>query len=291
MKLICAILFTGLISGMFASCKKQEPGAYDKEGIIYMPQAVGTRGNMSLLLLDTPQAIIFGAAYGGLSAPSTDINVTFKVDKSLIDSFNTVQQAAGNDPYVLFPDDAYTIDSLTATIRSGQLASNGLKIKFYTGKIDANTRYVLPLGITNTSWGTINDDLKTSFYTVTKLDNIYAGAYHATGTRNNYNADGSFASSADIDMTKNLTTIDAASSEVDAIANLAAGRSGSLFTIKVASDNTVTLSGYIDAETNPISTVEGTNTYDPATKTFTVHYKYVNANGTSRVMEETWVRQ
>jgi len=62
--LLAGILGLGLIAG---SCNKPDPLVSKSEGTIYMPQAYSTLGSLKLYLLDSPQTVIFGAAYGGLT--------------------------------------------------------------------------------------------------------------------------------------------------------------------------------------------------------------------------------
>jgi len=61
-----------------------------------------------------------------------------------------------------------------------------------------------------------------------------------------------------------------------------------IFTVNA--DNSVTVSGAGLGPAQPIFQGSGTNTYDPATKTFTVDYYYVGSGG-NRSMQETIVRK
>src|ERR1035438_8919141 len=70
------------------ACNKPAKIQLAGEGTIYMPQAVGTRGNLALVLIDSPQYVTFGAAYGGLNYPSQNISVTFKIDTTVVAGYN-----------------------------------------------------------------------------------------------------------------------------------------------------------------------------------------------------------
>lgn len=122
-----------------------------------------------------------------------------------------------------------------------------------------------------------------------RIINLYEGDYHAVGVRNNYNADGSAAGSAAIDDTRTLSTQDISTCKISTIANLGS-YNGTVFYVKVNSDNTLTFSGFLQNDPGaPIANQPGTtSTYDPATRTFTVHYMYTNTNGSYRYMDETW---
>jgi len=128
-------------------------------------------------------------------------------------------------------------------------------------------------------------------YTPTTV-NAYEGDYHAVGVRNNYNADGTLAGSTGVDDTRTLTTLDVNTCQISTIANLGP-YNGTVFYVKVNTDNTLTFSGFLQNDPGaPITNQPGTtSTYDPATKTFTVHYMYTNTNGTYRYMDETWSPQ
>ena len=271
-----------------AACNKPAPIHLAQEGTIYMPQAFSTRGQLSLLLLDTPQAVVFGAAYGGLNTASTNITATFVVDTTAIAAYNLKNGTS----FIPFPSSSYTIPSLTATIASGQTSSAPLTVNFTTTGLDPNTQYMLPVKMTNVSSGIFDTSLDITYFSITKLLNIYDGSYHTTGTRHNYNADGSDGGTSDIDDTRVLTTMSADSCSINTIANLGV-YNGTLFYIRVNPDNTCEFSGQLQA--NPASPIGNqpntTSTYDPTTRIFTVHYMYTNTNGTYRYMDEVWTPQ
>lgn len=134
------------------------------------------------------------------------------------------------------------------------------------------------------------DTFYAAWQTVTPLvANKYEGAYHATGKRYNFDAAGNYVGEADIDATRDLTTLAADSCSISTIANLGA-YNGTVFYLKVNADNTVSFSGYL--QNNPASPITNipsvTSNYDPATKMFNVHYMYTNTDGSYRYMDEVW---
>jgi len=276
------------IAGLSSSCTKFTKVELKNEGTIYMPQAYANRGNLSLVLVDSPQLVVFGAAYGGLNYPSSNITVNFKVDLDAIATYN----AANGTSYVALPTASYTIASLNSVIEAGKTSSDPLYVSISTSKLDPNAKYILPITLTGAAAGKFDSSLRTSFFTIDHLDNIYAGSYHTTGTRHNYNADGSDGGTSNIDDTRVLTTMSSDSCSINTIANLGS-YNGTVFFVRVNPGNTLEFSGYLQNNPgSPIGNQPGkTSTYDPVTKVMTVHYMYTNTSGTYRYMDEVWVPQ
>jgi hypothetical protein len=276
------------VGTLLYSCNKMSPVSVKSEGTIYMPRAFSTRGQISLLLVDTPQAVVFGADYGGLKYPGKDITVQFAIDTTAIDAYNK----ANGTNYIPFPASSYTVPSLAGVIKSGQTSSVPLTVNFVTTGLSRNTNYMLPVTITSISSGILDTSLKTTYFTISDLINAYDGSYTTVGTRTDYNADGTPSGSvSSISDTRVLTTVDATTSTINTIANLGV-YANSLFQAKVNADNTVTFSGYVGDTGAPlVNTPDSVSKYDPAAKSFTVHYKYTNTTGTIRMMDEVWTRQ
>jgi hypothetical protein len=285
-KLLPALTVIIGLGFFLGSCNKQATVSIKQEGTIYMPQAFSTRGQIALKLVDSPQAIVFGAAYGGLQYPSQDINVSFKVDTTVIKAYNLKNGTS----YIPFPTSSYTVSALAGVIKAGSTSSAPLTVNFTTKSLGANTNYMLPITLTSTSAGTLDTSLLTTYFSINKLVNIYDGSYHTIGTRTNYDANGVYVSPVNtIDDTRVLTTISADSSSINTIANLGA-YNGTVFYVKVKADNTCVFTGKLQNDPNvPVVNQPGTvSTYNPATKVFTVHYMYTNTNGTIRKMDEVW---
>ena len=253
-----------------------------------MPQAYSNRGNLSLVLTDTAQPVTFGAAYGGLDYASRDIGLSFIVDTTDIAAYNT----ANGTSYLPLPAASYTVSSLRDTIKAGQTSSNPLTLSITTASLDFTAHYILPIKLAAASSGTINSSLQTTYFTIDQLNNIYAGSYTTTGTRYNFNADGSSAGTNAISDTRVLTTMAFDSCSINTIANLGV-YNGTVFYVRVNPDNTVEFSGYLQDDLgSPITNQPGkTSTYDPGTRSWDVHYMYTNTNGTYRYMDEVWTPQ
>jgi len=152
---------------MLGSCKDkydlpaQPPSNYTK---IYMPEAVNNPMNYTLKITDSPQAIVYGANYGGQDYPSQDIPVTFTVNNALVDSFNS----ANHTSYAVVPDGTYALAKAAALIPRGQLSTGPLEITVRTngaGSIEALKNYLLPVTLSSTT-AKVNENLRTTFYTI-----------------------------------------------------------------------------------------------------------------------------
>ena len=275
--------------GLFAgACNKPAPIHLTQEGTIYMPQAYSNQGNLALVLIDTAQQVTFGAAYGGLEYAPKDIYVSFTVDTAAVAVYNSAHGTA----YQVLPSSVYTVSSLTDTIKSGQTSSKGQTLFITTASLDFTAQYLLPVRMSAVSSGKIDSALQTTYFTINQLNNIYAGSYTTSGTRYNYNADGSYAGSSTISDTRVLSTMAYDSCSINTIANLGS-YNGTVFYVRVNPDNTLEFSGLLQNNPgSPIGNEPGkTSTYDPATRVWNVHYMYTNTNGTYRYMDEVWTPQ
>jgi hypothetical protein len=120
----------------------------------------------------------------------------------------------------------------------------------------------------------------------------YEGNYTAVGTRYNYSADGTLVGSVAINLAKQLgKTNTRMVYESDDIANLA-NYANSKMTLTIhPENNTIDVSGYISG-TNPIADhpTAGKSYFDPATGQLVLRYKYTNADGSFRLIEEVWTK-
>jgi hypothetical protein len=133
-----------------------------------MPQAVAYPNVMDLIMRDTLQSVVFGAAIGGVSDQKATINVSFKTNPALVSEFNT----KNNTNYSVLPEGSYELTSTQASLAAGQLNTRGLKIKIKTvNGIEPLKDYMLALSIDQASPQiSINDSLRTTFY---KIKGIY----------------------------------------------------------------------------------------------------------------------
>ncbi|RPD42952.1 BT_3987 domain-containing protein [Chitinophaga barathri] len=131
---------------------------------VYMPLAVNNPVRKTLSVADTLQHITYGACYGGQDYPESDINIRFKVNAALIDSFNN----ANSTSYEILPSDSYTLSSMEGIISKGQLSTSPLSINIRTkgaNAMPALKNFILPLAIEQSSI-TVNETLRTTFFII-----------------------------------------------------------------------------------------------------------------------------
>jgi hypothetical protein len=202
----------------------------------------------------------------------SDVSVTLGADPEALTAFNEAQAEAGEKEYELLPAETYTLPS-SVVIKAGERESVAT-IKVNTSLIDLSKSYLLPVSITDAQGAIVSGNFKTVLKSIA-VKNQYDGEYHASGVFNHPTA-----GPRDIDQDKTLSTIDGNTVETD-FADL--GPAWKMW-LRVNADNSVTL--IPKAGANPATVPNGLNTYDPATKTFTLNYKYAGAGG-DRVINET----
>lgn len=157
---ISAIIF----AACSMACKKKlikEPGQYSK---LYMPQAVDYPAVRSLIMTDTLQHIVFGAAFGGVDDQSQLINVQFSVNPALVDSFNK----KNGTNYTMLPAGSYQLTNLATDIPAGKVSSTPLQFAVKTvGGLEVSKDYLLPISIQQTDASIpLNENLRTTFFQI-----------------------------------------------------------------------------------------------------------------------------
>ncbi|OIN57960.1 BT_3987 domain-containing protein [Arsenicibacter rosenii] len=268
-KNILTSICIGLLAGSLSGCL-QDKGYTDlinAEGAQPIVSIFGGDGGNKVLGVDfSDKAIattLFNVNLGSPQKLTQDITVTIGVNPDLLKGTS----------YELLPTSTYTIPATQLTIKAGT-RDVPFVVNLTTSKIDLKKSYALPLTITGANGAIIASNLKDAVFAI-KVNNIYAGKYQSTGK-----FDHPTAGPRDINREKTLTTIDATTSETE-FADLG---SAATMQLTVNADNTVKL---VPGGTASAATVQfGVNTYDPATKTFTLSYKYAGAGG-DRVITET----
>ncbi len=159
--MLLAVLLTVFGSG----CIKDVEYSVENEGTIYMSQAYQDRADVTLYDIDSVQDISFGASYGGLKTPASDINVSFQVDESLIAEYN----AAHGTEYIPFPQSSYTISGLNSVIRSGKADSEPLKIAVLAKQLERGQPYMVPVRMISASGGTPDPNLAVTYFRIDSL--------------------------------------------------------------------------------------------------------------------------
>ncbi|MEZ0542383.1 BT_3987 domain-containing protein [Fibrella arboris] len=287
MKRLISLSLIGSLALSLTSCLKDDAHYVDFAGaasVIDIPTSAfyGVVANNGLTIQSTPLSYSFNVNLSGPQTLGQDVTVNLAVDPAVLTAYNTANGTA----YKPLPSTLYQLSTTSTTIKAGQRLAP-VSITFYSGadKItnptaynDAN--YALAVRVTGT-----NNNLAVSSnygYKIIslKLKNQYDGTYLATGVFN-HPVNGP----RNINEEKELQTVDLNTVQTN-FADL--GGSGWLMQLRVNADNTVTLIPKGAANTGTVQF--GVNRYNPATKTYTLNYKYAGAGG-DRVINETLTRK
>lgn len=187
--------------------------------------------------------------------------------------------------YSVLPSSAYSINNLDYTFTPENKKTN-VRIRVNPSAV-VGGNYAIGLSIMEVSNGEISGLGKDILIEV-KVKNDYEGEYHATGERilyNGSNVGSGIAAQAEIDDDKYLYTVDENTVETD-VADLIGQGYMFLEVDPVTFDVTVKPSTI--GPTFLLSN-NGPCKYNPATRTFTLNYKYFNASGNLRTITETIV--
>jgi hypothetical protein len=117
-----------------------------------------------------PQGTVsFNAAIGSLGLPASDIDVTFSINNSVLDSINGVREINGLKKYKPFPQDSYTISNLKLSIPKGQEYSNSATLVYNPEKFAKDSDYLIAFSIVDASGYAINGKVKTVIYAVSEV--------------------------------------------------------------------------------------------------------------------------
>ncbi|WP_462267485.1 BT_3987 domain-containing protein [Mucilaginibacter sp.] len=229
----------------------------------------------------TPTTFSIPIKYSGGQPAPADITVTVQVNNDIIAGYNTYRgyTDVSEPEYVLpLPTANYTVPSYTVVIPKGQ--TYGLfNVNLNTNLFTFTNQFALGFSIKSASNNaSVSGNFGTCLYNIS-AKNQYDG---------NYTANGSIAfppptaGRSWANRGKTLTTADVNTSETEA-ADL--GGSGYIMRLRVNADNSVTVTPAPSSVNKTIQN-SGRCVYDPATKTFTLNYKYVGGTG-DRVISET----
>jgi hypothetical protein len=273
---ICFLLFGALMS----SCLKEKY----KLGIDENTDRVTTEFT-SARTGGNSVALEFGTQFIEIDLTELRIPPRSAMNKSVqvkIAESNALVTAAG---YSTLPPGAYSIlaydYTLTPTVRKFPV-----RVRINPAALVGGS-YAIGLTIQQVSEGEISQNAKDIVVEV-KVKNDYEGEYHATGLRLLYagpTLGSGVASQFDIDDDKYLYTIDKNTVETD-VADLIG--SGWMFLEVDPATFDVTVKPSTISPTFLLSN-NGSCKYNPATRTFTLNYKYFNAAGNLRTITETIV--
>jgi hypothetical protein len=298
----------GLLTVMFSSCLKSEDKYTDftkNAPLVEFPIAASSgafdNGGYKLVVSDvistTPQSHITVVNLASPQVLGKSVDVTISVDQAALTKLNSAHTAAfikdslqavkdttdipdhtlpEYTTYVIPPANAFSIPATKVTIPAGKRTVNFI-FNVISANLAVGTNYILPLTITDAQGITISN-YKTLFY-VLGVKNKYDGIYHASGLFVRVGLD-----QRTIDEDKSVSTV-SGNTVQSTVADLGAADP---ITLTINADNSVTVKFVGGSLTGlpPEYTQVGVNKYDPATKTFTLHYQYRSG---ARTTEETLV--
>lgn len=275
-----------LLVGLFQACKKNDYVIKSDKDLAYVALSKGGFTETVMFEKTAFQDIDLNLAVTTRSGIKKDFQATVDVDASVLDEYN---QKYGKN-YLILPSSIYQVTSKSVTIPAGTNTIQ-VPIQVNTSLLDDTKDFVLPVKIKS------SDDLPVSKnfgWVLLKINKFkYEGDYRAKGTRLNFNADGTAGStpSNSIDHDKQLDkTPTPGVYETDDIANLPNSADTKVI-LKINADNTIDVSGFISGTGVVVNNPPAKSYFDPKTKQFVLFYKYTNANGTYRVIDEVWTKK
>lgn len=229
----------------------------------------------ALAITDTPQTIPVIVNVASPKPLSSALTVTLALDEPALTAYNHANglDTGGNVPYTILPPADYTISNYKVTVPANQRQARMI-IKVNTNVVDPAGHFILPLSIVDASGQKISN-YKTILYNV-QAKNKYDGNYHATGERIHPKL-----GILPFDYVVDMVTSSANSIDGGALADTQQD-----LNLVINPDNSVTPTSTYQTLFVPSGQ---TNTYDPATKTFTLHVAY--NTGAPRIMNITLVKQ
>lgn len=203
---------------------------------------------------------------------SSPVTLDIVPDDAYINTYNT----ANGTSYVQLPTSDYTLgNSGHITIKPGQQIVK-VSLHFAGQNVNFNQSNALALKITNVSGATLASNLSEIIFPIV-LKSVYAGQYSVSSVRHHPTL-GNFSASYNAEM----ATIDKTTIGGPALADLQ-----SELTLHINADNTVDVSADDTSQPSAQNSPGLSNTYDPAAKTFSLHYFY--NTGAPRTIVQTMV--
>lgn len=214
---------------------------------------------------------------------NADVQVKIALNSTIIDNYNLAHLTAYTPP----PAGSFNILSYDLVL-SPVTRKTKVRIRIKPSAI-AGGEYAIGLSIAQVSQGEISTIYKNVLIEL-KVKNDYEDWYEASGLRILYSGATNqtpVAAEAPIETSKYLSTVDLTTVETE-VADLTTA--WMYLKIDPITHKVTVLPSAINASFPSLEN-DGTCTYDPATKTFTLNYKYYNAAGALREIQETLVAE
>jgi len=265
-----------LAIAFIASCTKNEVKYEEgRPTIVRTPQAENEINIIARDVLPAVEEFDLITLDRSVTKPG-DLNGTLTVKVSKSATLITDYNSAHGTSFIEVPAAAYTLsaDLNNVVFASGE-AVKTIKIKVDKAQLDLSKQYALGFTITEVGTGAKISTLKDALFSI-GIKNKYHGQYQATGIFHHPTA-----GDRPIDELKNLVTSGANSVKANLGDLGGAGYQMTLTVDPVTNNVTITPAGI----TPNINQTWGPNYYNPATKTFHLHYSYNTA--APRIVEET----
>ena len=299
------LILAGLVSVMVFSCNYEEKDLLEGKGVSLIRMQIS--GPQALAAFDAVKQTRGILTINRDAVSNADLNSTASVDlvfdAAILKAYNDTLTLT--DPFLLLPAAAYKVVGVEGgkfTFKPGE-AVRELQLTLDPALLDLSASYALPVVIKNASSGySIGKETNTVLVQVI-VKNQYDGNYAANGTRYNYATQGDYLGWNNATNTPNGTTLSTptfsgatkvstrgAATVAIHCGNLLDGGFGYM-NVTVNADNSVLIES--SGETglaNLLPLDDKKSTYDPATKTFYLYYRWKNASGTFRVLQEVLVK-
>lgn len=236
---------------------------YQKE--VYIVGAIDMVQTVEIKYSEEIQDTYIPVAVGGTRPTDRDITVTMTEQDEAIDYYNEKYIAESKTKYQKLESSLYSIPSPTVVLPTGATYAR-FPVQVKTAELDCDLLYALTFKIASVSEYAINKSdsvLILSF----KLTNDYSGSYQMDATKTEQVAG---AKGTTLNMVRELTAINQNTVRIfNQTAEEEANRANSCFTIKVNSDNSLTIEKWANSTIS-----QGGGTYDPETKVYEFWYDY-----------------
>ncbi len=219
------------------------------------------------------------------SVAKNEVKVKFIVNPTVVADYNTKNGTS----YISVPTTSYSLQSEEVTLSQESRSAN-IKIRIRPSLVTGGP-FAIGLSIAEVSTG----EISTLYHNVlveVKVKNAYEGDYQATGNMIVYSGPSNTSpvtTTYPIDEIKFLSTID--NTTVEAPIGYSDFTGGFMYLAVNPATNQVTVSPSFGAPTFSVVANNGTCAYNPATKTFTLNYYYLNSAGNFREIQEVLVKQ
>jgi hypothetical protein len=219
------------------------------------------------------------------SVANGEVKVKFIINPTVVADYNT----ENGTNYISVPATSYSLQSNEVTLtQEDRSASIKIRIK---PSLVTGASFAIGLSIAEVSSGEISV-LNHNVLIEVKVKNAYEGDYQATGNMNVYSGSSNtspISVTYPIDEIKFLSTID--NTTVEAPIGYFDFTGAFMYLTVDANTNQVSVSPSLGAPTFSVVTNNGTCVYNPATKTFTLNYYYINSAGNLREIQEVLEKQ